>query len=83
MLSISDSSWNITVFCFSFGHFLNGMCAGTWFSYLLVFLNGALRLKSIPAGIIMFSGQVFIVYNRLLMLYLHLLLVLFLIQVKE
>eukprot|EP00753_Platysulcus_tardus_P015246 PLAT4940.3.p2 GENE.PLAT4940.3~~PLAT4940.3.p2 ORF type:complete len:612 (+),score=198.54 PLAT4940.3:1294-3129(+) len=43
---------------FSVGHVLNDMCAACWFSYLLIFLENAVGLRSDQAGLVMFAGQV-------------------------
>lgn len=43
---------------FGLGHVYNDLCAGVWFSYTLLFLQGALRMPSYEAGAIMMIGQV-------------------------
>lgn len=43
---------------FGLGHIYNDLCAGVWFSYTLLFLQGALRIGAKEAGILMMLGQV-------------------------
>jgi len=41
---------------YSVGHVLNDLCAATWFTYLLVFLEAA-GLTKVQAGLVMLCGQ--------------------------
>eukprot|EP01138_Halocafeteria_seosinensis_P013812 gb/GECG01014104.1/.p1 GENE.gb/GECG01014104.1/~~gb/GECG01014104.1/.p1 ORF type:complete len:651 (+),score=65.40 gb/GECG01014104.1/:1-1953(+) len=43
---------------YSVGHVMNDLCAATWFSYLLPYLQKAVYLEKSQAGIVMFSGQI-------------------------
>lgn len=43
---------------FSLGHIYNDLCAGVWFSYLLLFMKGALGMAGTEAGGMMMLGQV-------------------------
>ncbi|XP_031617574.1 major facilitator superfamily domain-containing protein 12-like isoform X2 [Contarinia nasturtii] len=43
---------------FGFGHIFNDLCAGVWFSYLLLFMKGALRMSGTESGAMMMLGQV-------------------------
>lgn len=43
---------------FGFGHIFNDLCAGVWFSYTLLFMQGALLLPGPEAGALMMLGQV-------------------------
>lgn len=43
---------------FGFGHIFNDLCAGVWFSYLLLFMKGALRMPGTESGAMMMLGQV-------------------------
>lgn len=43
---------------FGLGHIFNDLCAGVWFSYLLLFMKGALRMPGTEAGAMMMLGQV-------------------------
>lgn len=43
---------------FGFGHIYNDLCAGVWFSYTLLFMQGALLLPGPEAGALMMLGQV-------------------------
>lgn len=43
---------------FGFGHIYNDLCAGVWFSYTLLFMQGALLLPGPEAGAFMMLGQV-------------------------
>lgn len=43
---------------FGLGHVYNDLCAGVWFSYLLLFMKGALRMPGTEAGAMMMIGQV-------------------------
>lgn len=45
-------------FGFGLGHVFNDLCAGVWFSYLLLFMKGALRMPGTEAGSMMMLGQV-------------------------
>lgn len=40
------------------GHFYNDLCASMWFTYLLLFLEKVVNMKSSVAGLIMLIGQV-------------------------
>lgn len=44
---------------YGLGHVFNDLCAGVWFSYLLLFLKGALKMRGTEAGAMMMLGQVF------------------------
>lgn len=50
------SSWS--KIGFGLGHILNDLCAGVWFSYLLLFMKGALKMPGTEAGSMMMLGQV-------------------------
>lgn len=43
---------------FGLGHIYNDLCAGVWFSYTLLFMQGALLLPGPEAGALMMLGQV-------------------------
>ena len=43
---------------YGLGHVYNDLCAGVWFSYLLLFLKGALGMPGTEAGAMMMLGQV-------------------------
>lgn len=43
---------------YGMGHVYNDLCAGVWFSYLLLFMKGALGMKGAEAGAMMMVGQV-------------------------
>lgn len=43
---------------YGLGHVYNDLCAGVWFSYLLLFLKGALKMPGTEAGGMMMLGQV-------------------------
>lgn len=43
---------------FGLGHVYNDLCAGVWFSYTLLFLQGALLVPGAEAGALMMLGQV-------------------------
>lgn len=43
---------------FGLGHVYNDLCAGVWFSYTLLFLQGALLVPGAEAGALMMIGQV-------------------------
>lgn len=43
---------------FGLGHIYNDLCAGVWFSYLLLFMKGALGMAGTEAGGMMMLGQV-------------------------
>lgn len=43
---------------YGFGHIFNDLCAGVWFSYLLLFMKGALKMPGKEAGFMMMLGQV-------------------------
>lgn len=43
---------------YGLGHVYNDLCAGVWFSYLLLFMKGALRIPGTQAGGMMMLGQV-------------------------
>lgn len=43
---------------YGLGHVYNDLCAGVWFSYTLLFLQGALLVPSAEAGALMMLGQV-------------------------
>lgn len=43
---------------YGLGHIYNDLCAGVWFSYTLLFLQGALRISAKEAGILVMLGQV-------------------------
>lgn len=60
--SSSDQTMStISVWCkmgYGLGHVYNDLCAGVWFSYLLLFLKDALRMPGTEAGSMMMLGQV-------------------------
>lgn len=43
---------------FGLGHVYNDLCAGVWFSYTLLFMQGALRMAAPLAGALVMLGQV-------------------------
>lgn len=43
---------------FGLGHIYNDLCAGVWFSYTLLFMQGALLIPGTVAGALMMLGQV-------------------------
>lgn len=43
---------------FGLGHVYNDLCAGVWFSYTLLFMQGSLQMSSEEAGILLMLGQV-------------------------
>lgn len=43
---------------YGLGHVYNDLCAGVWFSYLLLFMKGALKMPGTEAGAMMMVGQV-------------------------
>lgn len=43
---------------FGLGHVFNDLCAAVWFSYLLLFLKGAMSIPGTGAGAMMMLGQV-------------------------
>lgn len=43
---------------FGLGHVYNDLCAGVWFSYTLLFMQGALLMPGSEAGALMMVGQV-------------------------
>lgn len=43
---------------FSLGHVYNDLCAGIWFSYTLLFMQGVLGLAAVQAGALVMLGQV-------------------------
>lgn len=43
---------------FGLGHIFNDLCAGVWFSYTLLFMQGALLIPGTVAGALMMLGQV-------------------------
>lgn len=43
---------------FGLGHIFNDLCAGVWFSYTLLFMQGALQIPGTVAGGLMMLGQV-------------------------
>ncbi|KAM3727140.1 Major facilitator superfamily domain-containing protein [Dirofilaria immitis] len=45
------------VFGYGIGHFYNDMCASMWFTYLLLFLEKVIIIRSSVAGLIMLIGQ--------------------------
>lgn len=47
-----------TKFGYGLGHVYNDLCASVWFSYLLLFLKGALKIQGIYAGGLMMLGQI-------------------------
>lgn len=52
----SLSGWS--KFGFGLGHVYNDLCAGIWFSYTLLFLQGALLMPGPEAGALMMIGQI-------------------------
>ncbi|ETV98442.1 hypothetical protein H310_08594 [Aphanomyces invadans] len=53
------AAWTSTkILAYAVGHVLNDMCASSWFSYLLVFLNGVAGLSPVDSALVMFSGQI-------------------------
>lgn len=45
-------------FGFGLGHVLNDLCAGVWFSYTLLFMQGVLKMPGAEAGALVMLGQV-------------------------
>ncbi len=43
---------------FGLGHVYNDLCAGVWFSYTLLFMQGALQMPGAEAGALVMVGQV-------------------------
>lgn len=43
---------------FGLGHVYNDLCAGVWFSYTLLFMQGALMIPGAEAGALVMVGQV-------------------------
>lgn len=43
---------------FGLGHVYNDLCAGVWFSYTLLFMQGALRMPPPEAGALVMLGQI-------------------------
>lgn len=43
---------------FGLGHVYNDLCAGVWFSYTLLFMQGALGMPAAEAGALVMLGQV-------------------------
>ncbi|OQR81890.1 Glycoside-Pentoside-Hexuronide (GPH):Cation Symporter Family [Thraustotheca clavata] len=55
----STKQWtNARILSYGVGNVLNDMCASSWFSYLLVFLNDVAKLSPVHAAVVMFSGQI-------------------------
>lgn len=50
------------IFGYGMGHFYNDLCASMWFTYLLLFLEKIINIRSAVAGLIMLVGQVFIIF---------------------
>lgn len=48
----------LTKIGFGLGHIYNDLCAGVWFSYTLLFMQGALKMPGTEAGSLMMLGQV-------------------------
>ncbi|XP_029004273.1 major facilitator superfamily domain-containing protein 12 [Betta splendens] len=44
--------------CYAAGHFLNDLCASMWFTYLLVYLQSVLGVRSTDAGVLLLIGQI-------------------------
>lgn len=43
---------------FSLGHIYNDLCAGVWFSYTLLFMQGVLQMPGPQAGAMVMLGQI-------------------------
>lgn len=43
---------------FSLGHIYNDLCAGVWFSYTLLFMQGVMQMPGPEAGAMVMLGQV-------------------------
>lgn len=43
---------------FALGHVFNDLCAGVWFSYTLLFMQGVLQMEGLKAGALVMLGQV-------------------------
>lgn len=43
---------------FGLGHVYNDLCAGVWFSYTMLFLQGSLQMSGAEAGALVMLGQV-------------------------
>ena len=47
-----------TIFGYSLGHVFNDMCSSMWFTYLMIYLEKVIKMKSWRAGSLMLIGQV-------------------------
>lgn len=47
-----------TIFGYSLGHIFNDMCASMWFTYLMIYLEKVIKMRSWRAGLLMLIGQV-------------------------
>jgi len=45
--------------CYGFGHILNDLTAGTWFTYLLIYMKNIVTFSSASAGTLLLLGQIF------------------------
>lgn len=58
---MDDSKTTLKIFekiGFSLGHVYNDLCAGVWFSYTLLFMQGVLQMPGPRAGALVMLGQV-------------------------
>ncbi|EJW88644.1 hypothetical protein WUBG_00448, partial [Wuchereria bancrofti] len=54
---VSNELSGCQVFAYGIGHFYNDLCASMWFTYLLLFLEKVIIMRSSVAGLIMLIGQ--------------------------
>uniref|UniRef100_A0AC35FNE4 Major facilitator superfamily domain-containing protein 12 n=1 Tax=Panagrolaimus sp. PS1159 TaxID=55785 RepID=A0AC35FNE4_9BILA len=47
-----------TIFGYSLGHVFNDMCSSMWFTYLMIYLEKVIKMRSWRAGLLMLIGQV-------------------------
>ncbi|VDO17230.1 unnamed protein product [Brugia timori] len=55
---VSNELSGCQVLAYGIGHFYNDLCASMWFTYLLLFLEKVIIMRSSVAGLIMLIGQV-------------------------
>lgn len=61
LLPYADTSSTLSFlqkFGFGLGHVYNDLCAGIWFSYTLLFMQGALQIPAAEASALIMVGQV-------------------------
>uniref|UniRef100_A0AC34FCI7 Major facilitator superfamily domain-containing protein 12 n=1 Tax=Panagrolaimus sp. ES5 TaxID=591445 RepID=A0AC34FCI7_9BILA len=57
----SDNDGEISkkaIFGYSLGHIFNDMCSSMWFTYLMIYLEKVIKMRSWRAGLLMLIGQV-------------------------